>query len=130
MMADIDHFKRINDTYGHPIGDFVLKELVKSLQGMFTRDVDLVARMGGEEFAILLPDYTAETALKKADEVLERVRHDAFVHESHEIRFTISIGIAQLSPSETVAAWYKRADLALYNSKNTGRNKATVAATS
>ena len=126
-MVDIDHFKRINDTYGHPIGDFVLKELVKALQSLFMRDVDLVARMGGEEFAILLPDYNSEMALKKAEEVLERVRREAFIHEAHQIRFTVSLGVAELSPGESVAAWYKRADLALYNSKNTGRNKATVA---
>lgn len=127
LMLDIDHFKKINDTYGHPIGDFVLKELVTTLKSLFTRDADLLARVGGEEFAILLPDYRAEHAMRKAEEVLARVRSETYVQGDQQIRFTVSIGVAQLMPGEDIAAWTKRADLALYNSKNTGRNKATLA---
>jgi diguanylate cyclase (GGDEF)-like protein len=127
LILDIDHFKRINDTYGHPIGDFVLKELVKVLQGLFTRESDVVARIGGEEFAVLLPDYELSQAMIKAEEVLAKVRADAFVLDGRELRFTVSIGAAQLCDGENVASWYKRADLALYNSKNTGRNRATAA---
>lgn len=127
MLIDIDYFKRINDTYGHGIGDFVLKELVKSLKGVFQRETDLVARIGGEEFAILLPECEIKQALIKAEEVMTRIRSEAFVHDGHEIRFTVSIGLAQLNPNETEESWLKRADLALYNSKNTGRNRASVA---
>lgn len=127
MMVDIDYFKRINDTHGHAVGDFVLKELVVSLKKMFTREADIIARIGGEEFAILLPDYQTDHVVVKAEEVLQRIRHEAYVHENREIRFTVSIGIAQLTHGEEVAAWIKRADMALYNSKNTGRNKVTVA---
>lgn len=127
MLVDIDHFKKINDTYGHDIGDFVLKELVGTLKGQFTRESDLLARIGGEEFAILLPDFQMEHALKKAEDVLSKVRAEVYVHEQHQIRFTVSIGIAQLCENETKEAWIKRADLALYNSKNTGRNRATAA---
>ncbi|MBX3022704.1 MAG: GGDEF domain-containing protein [Bdellovibrionales bacterium] len=127
MLVDIDHFKKINDTFGHQVGDFVLKELVGSLKSMFNREADLVARIGGEEFAILLPDYQAAQAMKKAEEVLARVRAEAYVHEEREIRFTVSIGVAQLARNEAPEAWIKRADLALYNSKNTGRNKSTLA---
>jgi diguanylate cyclase len=130
LMVDIDHFKRINDTFGHAIGDFVLTELVKTLKSMFTRESDLLARIGGEEFAIILPAFAAEHAMKKAEEVLHRVRSEAYVHEEREIRFTVSIGVAQLCTGEEAASWMKRADLALYNSKNTGRNKATLAAPS
>lgn len=129
MLVDIDHFKKINDTFGHPVGDFVLKELVKFLHKEFMRENDVVARIGGEEFAILLPDYTAQQALKKAEEVMAKVRAEAYVHESHTIKFTVSIGIAQMTEGEEVSAWIKRADLALYNSKNTGRNRATLAPT-
>lgn len=127
LLVDIDYFKKINDTYGHPIGDFVLKELVTTLKSMFTRDADVLARIGGEEFAILLPDYDGEAAMKKAEEVLARVREQVYVHDQHQIRFTVSLGCAQLVDSESAEAWLKRADLALYNSKNTGRNKATLA---
>lgn len=127
MYVDIDHFKKINDTFGHPIGDFVLKELVAALKKLFPRESDLLARIGGEEFAIILPDFTTEHAQKKAEDVLNKVRGEVFVHENHQIRFTVSIGIAQVCEGETIAAWIKRADLALYNSKNTGRNKFTVA---
>jgi diguanylate cyclase (GGDEF)-like protein len=127
IMVDIDHFKKINDTYGHPIGDFVLKELVKTLKAVFSREGDVVARFGGEEFAILLPDYQAGHALKKAEELLVRVREEVFVQENHQIRFTVSLGVAQLAPGEEYSSWLKRADLALYHSKNTGRNRATAA---
>ena len=130
MLVDIDHFKKINDTFGHQVGDFVLKELVQTLKSMFTRESDLLARIGGEEFAIILPDYQIEHAVKKAEEVLSRIRAEAYVHEDREIRFTISIGIAQLQESESVGAWVKRADMALYSSKTNGRNRYTVAPSS
>ncbi len=127
ILVDIDHFKKINDTYGHPVGDFVLKELVGTLKGVFSRDGDLVARIGGEEFAIILPDYTSEQAMKKAEELMAKIRAEVYVQEDNQIRFTVSIGIAQLTKHEEVLSWVKRADLALYNSKNTGRNRATIA---
>lgn len=127
MLVDIDHFKKINDTFGHQVGDFVLKELVQTLKSMFNRDSDLLARIGGEEFAIILPDYQVEHAIKKAEEVLSRIRAEAYVHEEREIRFTVSIGIAQLNEGESMETWVKRADMALYSSKNNGRNRYTVA---
>ncbi len=127
LLVDIDHFKRINDTYGHDVGDYVLKELVNSLQKLFPRESDLLARIGGEEFAVILPDFNSDHAFKKAEEVLAKVRSEVYVHDGKEIRFTVSIGIAQLCEGESLAGWVKRADLALYNSKNTGRNKMTVA---
>lgn len=128
MAVDIDYFKKINDTFGHEVGDFVLKELVVTLKAVFNRDADFVARVGGEEFSILLPDFQADHAAKKAEELMARIREAVYVHESREIRFTVSIGVAQLAPHETVSAWSKRADMALYQSKNNGRNRCTVAA--
>ncbi len=127
LLVDIDHFKHINDTFGHPVGDFVLIELVQSLKVMFNRESDLVARIGGEEFAILMPDFTIEHAVKKAEQLLNQVRNQAYVHEQREIRFTVSIGIAQLCVGESITDWIKRADLALYFSKNNGRNRMTIA---
>jgi len=126
IMLDIDHFKKVNDNYGHDIGDFVLKECVRTLKEVFHRDEDFIARLGGEEFAVLLPDYRAEDAMVKAEDALQRVRKEVIVHSSHEIRFTVSMGVAQLFDHEGIEAWMKRADQALYLSKNTGRNKVTL----
>lgn len=126
IMMDIDFFKKINDNYGHDIGDFVLKECVRVLKDVFHREDDVVARLGGEEFGVLLPDFNIENALVKVEEAMGRIRKEVFVHGSNEIRFTVSMGIAGLQSGETFDQWIKRADVALYESKNTGRNKYTV----
>ncbi len=128
ISLDIDFFKKINDAYGHDIGDFVLKETVKLLQEVFQRKEDFVARVGGEEFVILLPDYRIEDAVRKAEEGMAKIRREVFIQGQLEIKFTVSMGIAQLLNTETVEQWLKRADQALYHSKNTGRNKYTIAA--
>lgn len=127
LMMDIDHFKSINDRFGHANGDFVLIECVKMLKEVFHRDVDFVARVGGEEFAVLLADYDEENAVKKAEQAHERIRREALVKDDMTIKFTISIGVAQLHPNESVEDWMKRADAALYFSKNNGRNRTTPA---
>lgn len=126
IILDIDFFKKINDNYGHDIGDFVLVECVKLLQNIFSRESDFVARIGGEEFAILLPDYRLEHAADKAQKALQIIRNEVFVQDGHQLRFTVSMGIAQLGESESIDQWIKRADQALYESKNTGRNKFTL----
>jgi diguanylate cyclase (GGDEF)-like protein len=123
MVMDIDFFKKINDQFGHDIGDFVLKECVRVLKQIFIRENDVLARMGGEEFAVFLPDYKVELAIKKAEEVLDTVRKQIFVQAQNQIRFTLSIGISELRKEDTLDTWYKRADLALYEAKNSGRNK-------
>ena len=127
IALDIDFFKKINDAYGHDIGDFVLKECVVLLKEVFQRPDDFVARVGGEEFAIILPNFTAEHAIVRAEETLNKIRKEVFVHDKLEIKFTVSLGIAQLLQNETVEQWMKRADSALYQSKQTGRNKFTLA---
>jgi diguanylate cyclase len=128
ITLDIDFFKKINDAYGHDIGDFVLKECVVLLKETFHREDDFVARVGGEEFAIILPNFTVEHAIVRAEEAMAKIRKEIFVHEKLEIKFTVSMGIAQLLQNETVEQWVKRADSALYQSKQTGRNKYTLAA--
>lgn len=132
IILDIDFFKKINDAYGHDIGDFVLKECVKMLKEVFHRDDDFVARIGGEEFAIILPNFSHEHAVVRAEEAMAKIRKEVFIHEvpgkeKLEIKFTVSMGIAQWLQNETTDAWIKRADTALYESKHTGRNKYTVA---
>ncbi|MEZ4872102.1 MAG: GGDEF domain-containing protein [Bdellovibrionales bacterium] len=126
IAMDIDHFKKFNDTYGHAIGDFVLVECVKVLKEAFSRDNDFVARTGGEEFVVILPDYRIDHAVQKAEKAMQRIRNSAFVHEGVKLQFTMSMGIAELYENESVEQWMKRADDALYASKQNGRNKFTV----
>jgi two-component system cell cycle response regulator len=128
MLFDIDKFKSINDTYGHPAGDFVLREIAKVIRDKLIRGNDFFARAGGEEFALLL----LGSPPKQAEEIGERIRatiegHD-FVFEAKTIPVTISIGIAfKNEKDETWELVYERADRALYHSKNNGRNRVSVA---
>ncbi|MBY0554449.1 GGDEF domain-containing protein [bacterium] len=127
IMLDIDFFKKINDSYGHDIGDFVLQECVKTLKKVFYKEDEMVARIGGEEFVVVLPNHSIEHAVVRAEEVQKLIRNEAFIQGSIDIRFTVSMGIAQLFEEENSSDWLKRADLALYQSKNSGRNKYTIA---
>jgi diguanylate cyclase len=127
IMMDIDFFKKINDSYGHDIGDYVLKECVRILNEVFHREGEMVARIGGEEFVVVLPTHSVELAVLRAEEAQRRIRGEAFIQGNLDIRFTVSMGIAQLLEGENSSEWLKRADTALYQSKNSGRNKFTVA---
>lgn len=126
-ILDIDFFKKVNDSYGHDVGDFVLKECVRTLQECYAKESDFVARIGGEEFAVILQDQNVAEALRRAADVFARVRKEVIVHDGKELKFTISMGIAQLQTGETADQWVKRADSALYHSKQTGRDKWTIA---
>lgn len=122
LVMDIDFFKRINDEYGHASGDDVLKEVARSIQAV-TRLTDLTFRYGGEEFVVLLNKTDPEGAAVIAERIrqfVERVRV-----ETHRelIKSTISIGVATLQASENGQELFKRADAALYQAKNTGRNR-------
>ena len=129
LTLDIDYFKKINDSYGHDVGDFILKECVKLLQDIFKTDNDFVARVGGEEFVIVLSGHTIEHAVKRAEVLMARIRKEVFVEGSNTLRFTASMGIAQLLEGESVDQLMKRADQALYDSKHNGRNRFTLART-
>lgn len=126
LSLDIDHFKKVNDNWGHDVGDFVLVECVKLLKEVCSRDADFVSRVGGEEFTIILPDYNAEQAFRKAEELHARIRKETYVKQEMELKFTISVGLAQLEAGESLETWLKRADTALYTSKQTGRNRTTI----
>lgn len=130
VALDIDFFKKINDSYGHDIGDYVLKECVRILQEVFGREGEMVARTGGEEFVVILPMHSLETAAQRAEVAMKRFRTESFIQGDLTINFTVSMGIAQLLENEAAPEWLKRADLALYQSKNTGRNKFTLASNS
>jgi len=121
-MFDIDHFKRINDTYGHHTGDEVLKRVAAGAAAEL-RSGDTIGRFGGEEFVIVLPDAAADAASK----VAERVRH-AIGTDSGTPGVTVSIGVAEMAPGETCDALLRRADDALYGAKNEGRNRMRLAA--
>ena len=128
MLFDIDRFKSVNDTYGHPAGDYVLREISKIVRDKLIRGNDFFARAGGEEFALLL----LGSPPKQAEEIGERIRATieghVFEFETHFMPVTISIGIA--FKNERDAGWefvYERADKALYHSKNSGRNRVSVA---
>ena len=125
MMLDIDHFKRVNDTYGHPIGDLVLKELAQRLKSNL-RTIDILARYGGEEFVILLPETTLEGAVEVAERLREVVAQDVFLKDSLSLEITISLGIAiALGKDATINSLIKHADSAMYESKGHGRNRVT-----
>jgi len=128
LMLDIDHFKNINDNFGHVLGDKAIKMVASTLKNQI-KAKDTAARYGGEEFSILLPD----TELKNAWTVAENIRRIIEsmcikrTHDQHELcRMTISIGIARYQSDESVTDFIGRADNALYQSKNTGRNRVTV----
>ncbi|HTQ35209.1 MAG TPA: diguanylate cyclase, partial [Stellaceae bacterium] len=124
MMFDVDHFKAVNDQYGHPGGDDALRQLAdRALRGV--RSIDLVARLGGEEFVVVMPD----TDLRAAVVVAERLRgavaaEPFFIHATGDRRqITISAGVAIAQSGDSVDSLLQRADDALYRAKNTGRNK-------
>ncbi len=121
LLADIDYFKRINDSHGHLIGDTVIR-LMGELLDAQTRAVDFVGRYGGDEFALILP----ETPLENAFKVAQRIQSElgaVTVSEQPGIKPTVSIGVAELSPYvASPRDWMSRADRALYEAKNSGRN--------
>ncbi|MBA3659743.1 MAG: diguanylate cyclase [Gemmatimonadales bacterium] len=124
MMVDIDNFKPINDTYGHLVGDRVLKQLAALLKRE-QRSVDVVARYGGEEFVVLLPETTAAESRNFAERILKRVASYEFGEADRPVRVTISIGIATY-PDERVSdgeSLLNLADSHLYRAKNDGRNR-------
>ena len=124
VVFDLDHFKKLNDNYGHDGGDFVLKELAQLIRENGVRDNDIFARYGGEEFVILLP----KTNLKQAFEISERLRklveEHEFNYEGSRLPVTASIGVADYRQGVTTGTdLFKRADEAVYKSKEGGRNQ-------
>ncbi len=132
LYIDIDFFKRYNDRYGHQGGDDALQKVAQVIASMARRDTDVAARLGGEEFAILLPDTTAENARLIAEALLLAVANLAISHEKSEVanHITLSIGVASLSPGvdDSASGLLALADKALYRAKSEGRNRVVVAA--
>jgi diguanylate cyclase (GGDEF)-like protein len=126
LLFDVDHFKRINDSYGHATGDRVLVEIVQR-SGTLVRSIDTVARLGGEEFAVLLPDTGADTALLVAERLRSGLARAPDADCSHGVGYSVSIGAATLGRGESVEGMLSRADAALYRAKASGRNAVAAA---
>jgi len=122
VMADLDHFKKVNDTYGHACGDAVLKDVSKRMT-MALRDVDKAFRIGGEEFAILLPGLDADGAAVAAERLRSVIAAEPIRADGVEMPVTASFGVALSSPSLDSKSLMDRADQALYRAKTEGRNR-------
>ncbi len=126
VLLDADHFKRINDTHGHAAGDAALKYLANTLTSRL-RSSDTVGRIGGEEFAILLPNTGLETAHTVLEKIRAVIEHGRFTHGGKELTFTVSIGIAAMQGSRvSIDEFFSIADAACYRAKALGRNRTVV----
>ena len=125
LMADIDHFKKINDTYGHLFGDQCLMKVAKILKLCVGQSSNLAARFGGEEFIIMLPNTGSKNAAIVGERVRSNIEKISIMHEGKPVQFTISIGISTVIPSVDIAgaSLNERADQALYQAKESGRNR-------
>jgi two-component system cell cycle response regulator len=127
LAFDIDHFKKINDTHGHPAGDYVLRELGSVVGKRLIRSGDYFSRYGGEEFVVILNNSQAAQAIEVGERIRQTLEGHKFVFEGTTIPVTVSVGATALTPD--TASWedlFKRADEALYASKKGGRNRVTM----
>jgi diguanylate cyclase len=126
LIIDIDHFKKVNDTYGHPVGDIVLKEVGYILQ-QTCRSVDSVSRNGGEEFSIIMPACDSSSVFRVAERLRKAIEgHSFMITGGVNLRITVSIGCATTNKYNNVvstAEFIKQTDEGLYNAKQTGRNR-------
>lgn len=125
-IMDLDKFKSVNDTYGHPAGDEMLRMIGRTGESQI-RASDLFGRIGGEEFALLMPNTTADNARQFAERLREAIGDQAAEVEGTILRMTVSLGLAELRTGENFDKLYARADAALYTAKETGRNRVIVA---
>jgi diguanylate cyclase (GGDEF)-like protein len=123
FLIDADHFKSINDNYGHAAGDTVLKKLADCLAYTFPRKGDFIARYGGEEFAILFRDASLKEGRQIGERLLRAVRALRIEHDGKVIPVTVSVGVSEALSNDTPVTWLERADRALYSAKQRGRNR-------
>jgi len=126
LMVDIDRFKSINDNYGHPCGDLVIREIGVKLQNRL-RKYDFAGRYGGEEFFVLLSNSTEAQAERIGDRFRREMAETRFTCNSESFAVTLSIGVARFRDSDTQDSWIERADRALYQAKEAGRNRVVIA---
>ncbi len=127
LIMDIDYFKKINDKYGHQVGDLILKELANRIR-RHLRKVDIAARYGGEEFAVLLPQTTSQDALVLAERIRQDIYKNPFETVKGSVKLTVSIGICDVMAADVLSSGnlLDRADIALYKAKESGRNKTVL----
>lgn len=125
LMADIDHFKKVNDTYGHVAGDYILKEVAGILEKNTRQDMDWIARFGGEEFMVCLTNTNKETAWAIADEMRKAIEDTVFSYNGEKIKLTSSFGLYTITSEEVIdyETLIHRSDKKLYEAKKSGRNK-------
>jgi len=127
VIFDIDHFKKVNDTYGHQAGDEVIRKCARALSSC-ARDVDICGRYGGEEFVVILSEANQQEALVFSERLRRLIEKITVIYEEYEIKFTVSLGICQLSDNiESAQRWLEKSDQALYKSKESGRNRTSIA---
>ncbi len=126
VVLDIDHFKRVNDTFGHQAGDRVLKTVAQKLRSLL-RETDFIARYGGEEFVLLMPGADGEAALAVAEKLRQEVAATGFHFREQPVPVTVSCGITAVREGDTPEAAFERADAALYQAKEGGRNRCELA---
>ena len=126
IILDLDHFKKINDTYGHIAGDDILKQTAQCMAECIRRS-DIIYRYGGEEFVVLLRNTGKAGARLLAERIRKAVEDRTFKHNSFDIRMTTSLGVATLKKNEDKTSFLERADKALYQAKQQGRNRTIVA---
>lgn len=122
MILDLDHFKQVNDTHGHHVGDEVLRAVADCLQGM-TRYHDVVARLGGEEFAIVAPNMDNEMLIRLAERIRKAIAATTVLSGNARLKITASVGLAIWDKRETAEEFFRRADEQLYSAKKLGRNR-------
>lgn len=126
LVLDIDHFKNINDTFGHAMGDNALKALVKRVNDKI-RSSDILFRYGGEEFTIVLSNTDTEGAVLLAERIRESIEQMVYINNDVTMNFTVSIGVSTLTNHESGPGLFDRADKALYKAKHSGRNQVVLA---
>ncbi len=126
IMFDIDHFKRVNDGFGHPAGDAVIRETARVLMENL-RNIDIAGRYGGEEFAVILVDTDAQGAYIVAERIRTAMEANVVTYEDIKIEYTVSLGIAELNPKiKDKTNWIDCADKGLYQAKENGRNNSVI----
>ena len=126
LMLDIDHFKQINDSFGHPAGDLVIKALA-DITGRSLRPTDILARYGGEEFVVTLPETDSAVASRVAERLRTAIGEAVVGTEGGDVHFTVSVGVATFATGVSIVDAMARADQALYRAKQNGRDRVEVA---
>jgi diguanylate cyclase (GGDEF)-like protein len=126
LLIDADHFKKLNDKYGHAVGDKCLKEIIRRTMTLL-RKVDMLARYGGEEFTIIMPETDKEAARQAAEKIRKNIEKIEFIYKEEKVRVTVSIGVAQiLKDDKKFESLFERVDIAVYQAKSKGRNQVVV----